>query len=270
MNAAKRGELMTTRYSLKNIRTLLSDGFTTEELKAFCFDQPELRAVYDRLAAGMGKTEVVHQLLEHADRKELFDLVLAWAQKQNPAKYKKYPPYRATPTISPEKEVENSAALQKDRDQVQESGKDGQAAAYHPCFISYSHQDEAFAERLHADLEQQGVQCWFAPHDMRIGDKIRPTIDGSIQEHDKLLLILSEHSIDSDWVEAEVETAWEKERKLKQAMLFPIRLDDTVMDTDQAWAAHIRRTRHIGDFGRWEDDEVYQKALERLLRDLKI
>jgi hypothetical protein len=28
-------------------------------------------------------------------------------------------------------------------------------------------------------------------------------------------------------------------------------------------------TRHIGDFSRWKDHDTYQKAFERLLRDLK-
>jgi hypothetical protein len=42
------------------------------------------------------------------------------------------------------------------------------------------------------------------------------------------------------------------------------------METDQAWAADIRRTRHIGDFSRWQDEAAYQKGLGRLLRDLKI
>ena len=53
-------------------------------------------------------------------------------------------------------------------------------------------------------------------------------------------------------------------------MLFPIRLDDAVIETDEAWAAHIRRTRHIGDFSQWQDPDAYQRALKRLLRDLKI
>jgi hypothetical protein len=42
---------------------------------------------------------------------------------------------------------------------------------------------------------------------------------------DKVLLILSEHSIKSDWVEDEVTTAFEEERKRGgQPVLFPIRL----------------------------------------------
>ena len=60
-----------------------------------------------------------------------------------------------------------------------------------------------------------------------------------------------------------------EERKRNQTPLFPVRLDEAVMETDQAWAADIRRTRHIGDFSRWKDHGAYQQAFERLLRDLK-
>jgi uncharacterized protein YjbI with pentapeptide repeats len=34
-----------------------------------------------------------------------------------------------------------------------------EALQYHSCFISYSNKDESFAQRLHADLQQQGVRC---------------------------------------------------------------------------------------------------------------
>jgi hypothetical protein len=145
----------------------------------------------------------------------------------------------------------------------------GNTIQYYSCFISFSSKDEAFARRLHADLQQQGVRCWFAPEDMKIGARIRPTIDQSIRLHDKLLLVLSEHSINSDWVEKEVETAFEEERKRNQIVLFPVRLDEAAMETDLAWAADIRRTRHIGDFSLWQDHDAYQRAFERLLRDLK-
>jgi hypothetical protein len=41
------------------------------------------------------------------------------------------------------------------------------------------------------------------------------------------------------------------------------------METSQAWAADIRRRRHIGDFSAWKDHDAYQKAFQRLLRDLR-
>jgi hypothetical protein len=49
----------------------------------------------------------------------------------------------------------------------------GQPIQHYSCFISYSSKDDEFARRLHADLQDKGVRCWFAPHDMKIGAKIR-------------------------------------------------------------------------------------------------
>jgi TIR domain len=46
-----------------------------------------------------------------------------------------------------------------------------QAIQLYSCFISYSAKDEAFVRRLHADLQDKGVRCWFAPEDMKIGAK---------------------------------------------------------------------------------------------------
>jgi hypothetical protein len=140
---------------------------------------------------------------------------------------------------------------------------------YYTCFISYSSRDEAFAMRLHADLQSNGVRCWFAPEDLKIGAKIRPSIDESIHLYDKLLLALSQHSVSSQWVEQEVETALAKERKEGRIVLFPIRLDKAVMEIEGGWPALIRNTRNIGDFTRWKRLDAYQKALDRLLRDLK-
>jgi hypothetical protein len=73
----------------------------------------------------------------------------------------------------------------------------------------------------------------------------------------------------STWVQDEVEAALEREHREKRLVLFPIRIDDAVMDTQEAWAASIRRSRHIGDFRKWKDHDAFQKALERLLRYLK-
>ena len=95
---------------------------------------------------------------------------------------------------------------------------------------------------------------------MPIGRKIWDEIDAAIRLRDKVLLILSEHSIESDWVEDEVTKAFEEERKRGQTVLFPIRLDDAVMDTNEAWAAKLR-ARHIGDFTPLEGARRISKEL---------
>lgn len=141
---------------------------------------------------------------------------------------------------------------------------------YYSCFISYSGKDEALAKRLSADLQAQGVRCWFAPHDMKIGARIRSTLDQAIRQQEKLLLLLSEYSIASGWVEDEVEIALERERKEYREILFPINLDNTITRADiPAWAEKLRRQVHIGDFTRWADPQAYNQAFERLVRDLK-
>jgi hypothetical protein len=138
------------------------------------------------------------------------------------------------------------------------------------CFISYSAKDEEFVRRLHADLQDNGVRCWFAPEDMKIGAKILDTLDQAIRLRDKILLVLSEASIASDWVEDEVTKGFAEERQRGGVVLFPVRLDDAVLATDEAWALKLRDNRNIGDFRHWKDHDAYQKTLARLLRDLRV
>lgn len=75
--------------------------------------------------------------------------------------------------------------------------------------------------------------------------------------------------LQSGWVEREVVAAREKEDREQRSVLFPVRLDDMVMQTPKAWATDVRRRWPIGDFTRWKDHDAYQQAFERLLRDLK-
>lgn len=140
---------------------------------------------------------------------------------------------------------------------------------FYSCFISYSAKNRTFAEKLYTDLQNNGVRCWYAPEDLKWGDEPRTRIDESIIVHDKVLLILSKQSITSDWVKKEVETAMELERTEKRIILFPIRLDNSIMAIESGWPADIRRSRNIGDFHRWKDPVAYKKAIERLLKDLK-
>jgi hypothetical protein len=140
---------------------------------------------------------------------------------------------------------------------------------FNSVFISYSSKDEIFAIQLHGALQAKGVRCWFAPENLKIGDKFSERIEKSIWSYDKLLLILSQDSISSTWVEREVDAALERERREERLVLFPIRLDDAVRDSQTAWARAIRRSRHIGDFRGWKNDHEYQRAFDRLLSDLK-
>ena len=148
---------------------------------------------------------------------------------------------------------------------------------FYSCFISYSTHDQEFAERLHADLQAKGVRCWFAPHDIKGGRKLIEQIDEAIRLHDKLLLILSEHSMNSKWVKTEIANAREREHREGKRLLFPVGLVPFEMvskwklfDADRGDdSAREIREYFIPDFSNWKDHDPYQTAFQRLVSDLK-
>jgi hypothetical protein len=137
------------------------------------------------------------------------------------------------------------------------------------CFVSHSARDRAFAERLHEDLQQRGVRCWYAPQDLKIGERILDGLYRAIRHQEKLLLILSDHSVRSTWVRDEVDRAFAEETDRGDLVVFPVRIDDAVMEANEPWALKIRTTRHIGDFRGWRLETEYKSAFERLVRDLR-
>jgi hypothetical protein len=152
-----------------------------------------------------------------------------------------------------------------------------EAIQFYSCFISYSTINEEFANRLYADLQSKGVRCWFAPHDIQGGKKINEQIDEAIRRYDKLLLILSDASMESEWVRTEIANARQKEIEAKRQVLFPISLVDYAKirqwknfdaDTGKDSAREIREY-FIPDFSNWKNHDLYQKAFEQLLKDLK-
>lgn len=148
---------------------------------------------------------------------------------------------------------------------------------FYSCFISYSGKDDEFAHRLHGRLQQEHVRVWFAPHDMQGGKKLHEQIDEAIRIYDKLLILLSPHSILSDWVMTELRKARKAERKTGKRKLFPIGLVDYTTlqewecfdaDFGQDLAVEVRQY-FIPDFTNWKDHDAFESAFARLLKDLR-
>jgi hypothetical protein len=148
---------------------------------------------------------------------------------------------------------------------------------FYSCFISYSHKDEEFCRRLHSRMHQEGLRVWFAPEEMKGGRKLHDQIDEAIRVFDKLLVVLSEASLDSEWVVTEILRARKRERSDKRQVLFPIRLVD--FDAIRAWErfdadsgkdmAREIREYFIPDFSNWKIHDDFEMAFARLLKDLK-
>lgn len=147
---------------------------------------------------------------------------------------------------------------------------------FYSCFISYS-TDKDFVRKLHEDLEKAGVRCFFDEVDMKGGKKIQHQITEALRNHDKLLLVLSENSINSTWVETEIKTVRKLEIQEGRQRLFPITLIN--YETLKAWQlfdadegrdlAEEIRSYYIPDFSNWQSDLEYNSEFNKLLRDLR-
>jgi CheY-like chemotaxis protein len=161
----------------------------------------------------------------------------------------------------------------------QQFNQDGDTSIQHySVFISYSSKDEIFAQKLRDDLENNEVSCWFAPEDVESGKKLHKQVDKAIRTYDRLLLILSEASMNSEWVKTEIAKARKREVNEKRQILFPISLVEyhkirewECFDeyTGKDSAKEIREY-FIPDFSNWQNQTAYNKTWKRLLKSLKI
>lgn len=153
---------------------------------------------------------------------------------------------------------------------------------FYSCFISHSTKDAEFATRLHGKMRDAHLRVWYAPEDMPGGKKLHEEIETAIRVYDKLLIVLSEHSLESEWVKTELRRAFQEERASERAgkkkrKLFPVRLTDmerikewSCFDADSGQDLGVElREYFIPDFSRWKEHDQFEASFARLLKDLQ-
>jgi hypothetical protein len=108
------------------------------------------------------------------------------------------------------------------------------------------------------------------------GQNIYEEVDRGIRLWDKVLLCASKHSLTSWWVDAEIEKAFDKERRLMnergEAVLavIPLNLDGLLFDGWKSGKATQVKQRLAADFTGWEaDNSKFEAQFERAVQALR-
>lgn len=95
-----------------------------------------------------------------------------------------------------------------------------------PVFISYSHIDREFVDKLGAHLVKANASVWIDRWELNVGDSIINKVQEAIEGSDALLVVLSEASIHSEWCNKELTSGLLRELEEKRVVVLPLLLED--------------------------------------------
>ena len=127
-------------------------------------------------------------------------------------------------------------------------------------FLSYSHADKQFAHRLEQDLKNAGAEVWIDEAEILVGDSLIAKIRDGIEKTDFLGVILSPDSVNSGWVEKEVEFAMNLEIDGKRKKVLPLLYG-------QSELPGFLKGKKSADF---TDEKNYAQSLRQVLQTLGI
>jgi hypothetical protein len=95
-----------------------------------------------------------------------------------------------------------------------------------PIFISYSHQDSEFVDRLALQLVQNKVHVWVDRWELHVGDSLLSKIQDAITGASALLVVLSKTSVSSAWVQREINGGLLRELEERRVIVLPVLIED--------------------------------------------
>ena len=92
-------------------------------------------------------------------------------------------------------------------------------------FLSHNYLDKEFVRKLALDLECHGIRVWLDEAELKIGDSLIEKIRDGIDNVNYVAVILSPNSIESRWVQKEIDVAMTLEINGKEIKVLPLMLE---------------------------------------------
>jgi len=218
------------RYNMSNLRAFLTQGFSAEELRTMCYDDPELYPVIEQLGEGMGKSRIVSQILEFCQQKLLLDRLLSVAGDLNPARYALHQPYylgSAEPDASTVRTLELPASTPTSASPI--STNVGGSGRRLKVFLCHASEDKSAVRALYDRLQASGVDPWLDQVALLPGQDWHLEIRKAVRETDVVLVCLSQRSVTkAGYVQRELRYALDIADEQPEGAIFviPVRLQE--------------------------------------------
>ena len=101
--------------------------------------------------------------------------------------------------------------------------------------------------------------------------RLETQVDRAIRLNPTVLVVLTENSVETDWVEHEARAARRLEKELGHDVLCPVALDDSWKDC--RWSARLREQieeYHVLDFSGWRDGAAFDRMYRKLVDGLEL
>lgn len=105
-------------------------------------------------------------------------------------------------------------------------------------FVSYSHKDVQKVKQFVSQLSLQGFNLWMDEKDIPYGKNYTSEILRGIHDSDIYLVFISESSVSSPWVMAEIDFAL-REKIENRLQIIPVKLDDVDIPLELSGINHI-------------------------------
>lgn len=125
-------------------------------------------------------------------------------------------------------------------------------------FLSHSHEDKLFVQRLATDLRHKGHIVWIDEAEIKVGDSLIEKIREGINNVDYVVAVISQSSIQSEWVKRELDVAINIEIEQKKVFVLPILIDNVDLPG-------FLKGKLYADF---RSNDFYEKELGKMLQKL--
>lgn len=93
-------------------------------------------------------------------------------------------------------------------------------------FISYSHSDREFVDRLAVRLRSEKHSIWLDRWELGVGDSLTQKVQGALTSATAILVVLSSESVRSSWCQRELSAGLIRELEEQKTIVLPLVIED--------------------------------------------